>query len=159
MDKMGYYSERMMRNWGLTMSLRKLDEKLSAGELTRRERDAAAAYVFFNKKDKLNQVAFPNLFKEVSEFEESLKEKDPTNTKFKVYLTLEHLANKKKTDNELRDKFREYLLSSIEENDVSLNALAKKTNVHYSNLYNFLYKNENKLSFDKLREVRKVFNK
>lgn len=143
--KLDYYSERFMRMWGLSLSLKKFEEEL--GNVTsRREVVFKTSYFYHNKREKVNKYKYPRLNDELKKYEKSLLTKDMNDAYYKQYRVLLRLANKKEANAKTHKAYREYFLKEMKDRGMSLNFFANKYGVKYSNLYNYLNKNQNTLS-------------
>lgn len=154
-----YYSERLMRKRELSMSLNKINNALEEQSLHRRDLDTSVVYVYFNKKEKVNKIKHPALFEKTIELEKLLKsdkERNGNSTLLKLFISVELKKHRKENRNELNRSYRKQFKEFVVNESVSLNFLAKKAKVSYSNLYNFTYKDMNTLSVDKMVKVLEV---
>lgn len=98
-----------------------------------------AMYIYFHKSESVSKVFYPNLYRIMNEFEDSVKkvkENDPYFEVFKIY----ELRRNKKSAHEFYMESRYYINKLLKEENISIKQLSDYTKTPYSNLYNFLVK-------------------
>lgn len=112
-----------------------------------------AMYIYFKKSDKVNKIFYPNLYRIMEEFEDSVAKAQANDPYFEVFKIYELTRNKKKV-HEFYMEARYYLLKLIKEENLSINQVSEYTGIKYSNLYNFLVKSQdNKVKLEKLHKA------
>ncbi len=114
---------------------------------------AIAMYIYFNKSDKVSKMKYPNLFRVMNEFEESVQraiDDDPYFEIFKIY----ELRRNKHSAKKFISEARSHINRMIEEEGISINQIADYTGIKYANLYNFLVKEEDgKIKLEKVHKT------
>ncbi len=153
-----YYSEKYLNSFTQTRSLSKIEEMIK-DDKDLRLAYVASGYVYYNKADKIKPDKQPTLYAHLLKFE---KEKDSDfkkNEYRKVMDTINYYSNSKEEEIRRKKEFKEYIQSQIEDKNINLNQLSKMSGIKYSNLYNFLVKEDfNQLSKEKLRIIRDSIN-
>lgn len=112
-----------------------------------------AIYIYFNKSDKVSKIFYPNLYRVMNEFIEAIEEEKEGNPYFEAFKVYGFRRNKKNS-NEYYVEAAYYINKLLDEENISMNLLAKYSNVKYPNLYNFLRRE--KYGTIKIQKVHKV---
>ncbi len=160
MNKEAYYAEKYLKMFTNTKLLSKLEKQLKEDEQGVLMY-AVSAYLYYSKKE-FDPEDYPELNKQKLLFLEALQNpKTPGKNKYlDANNAVKGLLKEKINREERNNRMRQALVKEMKEKGLSLNSVCKKTNVPYSNAYNFLYKNQNKLStFNQLELLRKIREK
>ncbi len=155
---MDYYSARYLEYFTKTKSLAKLEEEIKK-EGNGRLITIAAAYVYYNKKDKVDPMKHPELYQYVQEFEREKDIEDHFNLNHKINHTIYVKSQYKNQIREAKEKIRTRVLDFLEETNTPLLQITKYCGLEYSHVYEFLYySNPNKLNVDDARKMREYIN-
>ncbi len=146
-----YYSEMYMIELTGTKSLKKL-EVLPESDPAHH---AIAAYVFYNKKDRVNKLLHPKLVDMCNEYESLHTSSRPGKNKYKeTFAWISFLSNKSFTEIKEKKIIQKSLKKYINNELITMNAIATKTSTSYPAIFNFLKNDKfNSLSIDKLQEI------
>lgn len=148
-NSMTYYAEVYMMRFTKTKSLSKLEKLLNENK-NGVFKYVVSAYLFF-KDLEVNKFMHPTLYSEKQNFSKSTNNlNDGVKNKYvDAYNAVLDMYNQKQRNKDFKRKVQEEINTLLREKNLSLNFLAKKTTTHYSNLYNFLNNDLNKLSREK----------
>lgn len=137
-----------------TTSVNKL-EKMITENPNHKHRSVIALFVFFNQNGKLNPLKHPNLIKLADQFRKAVEKASKKDPFYETYLKMENAFEYKRRSNEFKHDVSIMIKESLVETNTSINALAEKSGIRYSNLYNFLEKE--KYSDISVRNTHKLY--
>ncbi len=123
----------------LTSSLKKMEEILEQTPNTQL-RYPIAGYCAITKREKINKLQYPNIWREVQAFENAIRKASKKDEYFKTFLSFVEEGDKK--ERKLKFKIDTAIMVNeiIESENISIRFLSEHTKIKYSNLYNFLKK-------------------
>lgn len=132
-------SHKKMIKKVLTSSLNKMEKILEDNPETEL-RYPIAGYCAINKREKINEIQYPNISREIVAFEEAIRKASKKNEYFKTFLSFVEESDSKERRIRFKKEVAETVNNIIESENISIRFLSEHTKIKYANLYNFLKK-------------------
>lgn len=111
-------------------------------------------YIYYSKFDKVTQLIYPNLFKCMKRFELAIIETPVDDPYYEVYKILKFKREHKDNKYIFLNEAKFYINKIMQEDNLSINKVAKILEIKYANVYNFLKKD--KLNAISAKNVHKL---
>ena len=120
-----------------TTSMNKLEKMVKEDD---ENKYIIAAFCYYARRDKINSISHPNLFDVTNKYEVAISKTDKSDDPFyQVYDFLSELYHARESKKNLKIKIADEINTILKESkNISINMLANKSKIKYSNLYNFL---------------------
>ncbi len=146
-------AHRKMMRKVLTSSLTKM-EKILREDPNTDLRFPIAGYCAIKKKESVNKIKHPNIYREIQNWEDAIRKASKTNEYFKTFLEIIEEGNSKERKNIVKRIVADEVNKIIEEENLSIRFVSERTKIKYANLYNFLKKGVyTDLSMEKVRKL------
>lgn len=113
-----------------------------------------AMYVYYVESDKVSKTKFPNLFRIMNEFVDSINkgENDPYLDSYEIF---EYRREKKHNSEEFMKEAKFYINKIIDENDLTIEQVSEVSDIDFQTLFNFLKtdKENNEINYKKIHKV------
>lgn len=136
-----------------TTSLKKLEKSSIGNVYENRVAMLAGLYIYHNNV-RINKFDYSVLVQLVEIYEAALEEKNPNNPFYKLHIEFLHELEVSNRNNNIKNISRDAINKLIEEKNISLSSIARRYEINYSQIYQFLKNNNNnKLSVEVSRKI------
>lgn len=139
---LGNLSKKALMDEAGTTSL-KILEKSSVGNVYDNKIAMLAGIYIYNNNIRINKFDYSVLVQLVEIYQSALEERNPNNPFYKIHLELLHELEQSNRDKNIKNLSRDAINALIKEKNISIISLSRKYNINYSQIHQFLKKNNN----------------